>query len=160
MLHPRDRNRLRAVARLAPPGPAVVVASRPDDDALEVAEILAQAGRQPLAVAGPFDPVALRAALARPGLRGRVHAAIGVPVALSGRPRTPAALVCLPAGGLSPASLRAFGNAWARHVRAGGYLALWAAGAPSLGALGVTPALWDAWPIGRDVRLARRKPVG
>ena len=160
MLQPRDRNRLRAIARLAPAGPAVVVASQPDDGALNAVEVLAVAGRQPLALVGPLHPVALRAALARPALYGRVRATIGAPVSLSGQAWSPAALVCLPASGLSSPVLAAFGNGWARHVRAGGYLALWGGSAPSLAALGVTPAYWDGWPAGRRITLARRRPVG
>ncbi len=160
MLNTRDRNRLRAIARLAPGGPAIVVSSRADDGALEVAAVLAAAGRQPLALVGPFEPVALRTALARPDLHGRVHATIGAPVSLSSQPRTPAALLCLPAAGLSPAALAAYGNGWARHVRSGGYLALWGGEAASLAALGVTPAYWEAWPGAGPVGVARRKPVG
>jgi hypothetical protein len=160
MLSVRDRNRMRAAARLAGPGPAVVVTGRRDGDAFEVASTLTAAGRTPVLLVGPFDPLALHAALGRPELRGRVRAAVGAPVALSARRLPAAALVCLDAEGLPPAALRAFGSGWARHVRAGGYLALWGGAAPSLTALGVTPAHWDAWPAGRCPELARRKPVG
>ena len=160
MLNPHDRNRLLAVTKMAPPGPAIVVASGRDDGALDVAAVLLAAGRRRVMAYGPFDPVQLRGALTRPELFGRVQAIIGAPVSLSSHHRLPATLICLHAGGLSPAGLKAYGNGWARHLQAGGYLALWGGSAPSLAALGVTPTYWEGWPEGRPLELLRRKPVG
>jgi hypothetical protein len=160
MLSTRDRNRLRAIAALAPPGPTVVVAGSPDGDALEAAATLLAAGRTKMSIVGPFDPLALRAALSRRELYGRVHATIGPPVSVSSQRQVPATLLCIAAADLSPTALRAYGNGWARHLQAGGYLALLGASAPSLHWLGVTPAYWQAWPERRPIVLARRKPVG
>lgn len=153
MLSQRDHHRVRAIARLAPRGPTIVVAASPRDDALEVAALALASGRQrPVAVVGPFNPVALR----RPDLYGRIRATIGDPVGLARLRCPPVPLIYLS----GRAALRPYAGAWARHVRAGGYLALWAGAAARPQDLGVTPAYWDLFTTRGGIQLVRRRSVG
>jgi hypothetical protein len=158
MLSPRDRNRMRALAAVAPGGSAVVLHAWPEDDALDVVAALVAGGRPRVHLVGAYEPTALRTALAQPPLYGRVQVSLGAPVTLANGREPAVALLCLPAG--RPHLLQALGAAWGGHVITGGYLALWGGTAPSLAHLGLTPAKWDGYPAPGRIELAHRRPQG